>query len=472
MMQKKILAVAACLAVLLGFGVRASAQQGASQQPAELKASNPAEELIQKQKAIPVVAYWKNAFTLSTPDEAYWLKIRGNVHLDSRFYGANSANPSNFDIRRARIDLQGQFYKFIQMRLQAEFADNPYIRNAYVDFAFRDWLHLRPGQMKPPFSTSWWTLDNNVNFIERGAGTPIYPFFDRGFWIWGDLFEKSVTYNLSVWTGAGMDLDYQRGDIDDHKDFIGRLFLAPFITLKDYSFLQNTYVCVEGSYGMQSIPTTRFETKGYRAAVYDDLYWTWETQNPGYGEIGGRNRWGAEFHYIYGPFSVSTEYLVAEYKDIDVFDKKDGALVIPNAYGKVKSWSTWVSFFLTGESKTLSNEGWRQPNPRNDFDPFHFKGLGAWEVLVRYTHTKTDEDLFQTTSFGGKDYRILAGADDVYEYTAGVNWTWNALVRWQFNYVHLDATGEGIQTGDKNYKEGIKKVKNEDQYAFRMIFRF
>jgi hypothetical protein len=132
MRQKKILAVAACLAVLLGFGVRASAQQGASQQPAELKASNPAEDLIQKQKAIPVVAYWKNAFTLSTPDEAYWLKIRGNVHLDSRFYGANSANPSNFDIRRARIDLQGQFYKYIQLRLQAEFADNPYIRNAYV----------------------------------------------------------------------------------------------------------------------------------------------------------------------------------------------------------------------------------------------------------------------------------------------------------------------------------------------------
>ena len=34
--------------------------------------------------------------------------------------------------------------------------------------------------MKVPFSSSWATLDNNVNFIERASSTPVYPFFDRG----------------------------------------------------------------------------------------------------------------------------------------------------------------------------------------------------------------------------------------------------------------------------------------------------
>jgi len=143
----------------------------------------PAGELAKEKDAIPVVAYWKNDFFLSTPDEAFWMKIRGNLHLDTKFYGENSKNPNTIDVRRAGMDFQGGFYKFVTFRVQAEFADSPYLRNAWADYGFRDWMHLRAGQMKPPFSTSWWTLDNNVNFVERGANTPIYPYFDRGFWV-------------------------------------------------------------------------------------------------------------------------------------------------------------------------------------------------------------------------------------------------------------------------------------------------
>jgi len=470
-MRKLGLVVITIFASVLFVRFPAIAEEPNPEPAVEVKQADPGEELIKKQKAIPLVPYWKDGFVFSTADEEFVLKIRGNLHFDTRFYGSNSANPSTFDIRQTRLDLQGDLYRFLSFRLQTEFADTPYIRNAYVEMNFREWLQMRAGQVKPPFSTDWWTLDNNVNFLERAAGTPVYPFLDRGFWLLGSFFSKSITYNLSVWTGAGIELDSPRGDIDDHKDCIGKLFAAPFITLKDYPFLQNINLCIEGAYGRESIPTTRFETKGYRAAVYDSRYWTWETQNPGYGEIGGRNRWGAELHYIWGPFAASTEYLVTEYTDVEVYDQKGGNLVIDD-YGKIRSWTSWVAFFLTGESKKVSNDGWRQPNPKKNFDPIHLKGWGAWEVLFRYTLTKTDDDLFQTVSFEDKTYRILAGADDVYEYTFGVSWTWNPLLRWQFNYVHLDGNGGGILTGDKNNKEGEKRVNDEDQYAMRMIFKF
>ena len=169
--------------------------------------------------------------------------------------------------------------------------------------------------MKPPFSTSWWTTDNNVNFMERGAGTPMYPYFDRGWWLWGDILKNTITWNISSFSGAGMEKDSPKGDIDVHKDYVARLFFTPFKNFKS-PLINGLNLCIEGSSGRQSVPTTRFEQKGYGAAVKDDKFWTWETENnegkKSFGRIGKRDRWGAELHYIGGPFSLSSEYLVTE----------------------------------------------------------------------------------------------------------------------------------------------------------------
>jgi len=409
-------------------------------------------EEFQKKKVKPAFAFWKDDFFLSTADERFWMKIRGNLHFDTKFYGGNSANPTHFDVRRARFDFQGMWEEYLYFRCQAEFADSPYARNFWVDYKFRDWLHLRGGQMKPPFSTAWWTTDNNVNFLERMAGTPTYPYFDRGWWLWGDILDKTLTWNLSGFTGAGLELDYKKGDIDDHKDYIARLFYTPFKN-DEGSALQGLNLCLQGSIGRQSVPTTRFEGGGYSAVVRDDKFWTWNTLAT---EIGSRDRWGAEIHYIYGPLSLSSEYLVTHWDEIDTI----GGLTED---GEVTSWGTWVSYFLTGEKKQVSNFGWRQPKPKTNFDPVHLKGTGAWEVLARYTHTDTDDSLFDTG--------ILTGADEVDEYTIGVCWTWNPMVRWQLNYVHLDGNRDGIQTGSSD-SGGTGYVENEDMVGLRMIFKF
>ena len=433
----------------------------------EARSEEKTKETFQKKKVTPAFTFWKNDYFLSTEDENFWMKIRGNLHFDSKFYGGNSNNSTEFDIRRARIDFQGMWYQYIYFRVQAEFADSPYIRNAWVDYKFRDWLHVRAGQMKPPFSTSWWTTDNNVNFLERGAGTPMYPYFDRGWWIWGDVLDKTLAWNLSAFTGVGMEDDNKYGDIDDHKDYVARLFYTPFKHHQS-SMFQGLHLCIEGSLGKQSVPTKRFEKKGYSAAIRDDKFWTWETESPGSGEIDSRNRWGAEIHYLNGPFSMSSEYLVTLYNNIEVF-ALDGTRVI-NEDGKIKSWSTWVSYFLTGEQKKVSNFGWKQPKPKENFDLVHLTGTGAWEVLARYTNTRTSESLFDTYAYSGDDYRILEGAPRVNEVTLGMAWTWNPMVRWQLNYVHLN--GNGIRTGNSSSSQGTDRVDNEDMVGLRMIFKF
>ncbi len=420
----------------------------------EIKTSaKPTETEFEGKKVTPMHSFWKNDLYFSNADEDIWIKIRGNLHVDSKIYGGNSSNPVQFDIRRARFDFQGMFYNSISFRCQAEFADSPYARNFWADYKFSDALHLRVGQMKPPFSTSWWTTDNNVHFLERGSGTPMYTYFDRGWWLWGDLFHKTLTWNLAAFTGAGMDYDYKKGDIDDHKDWVGRLFYTPFKNA-DKSMLKGLSLVIEGTVGDQSIVSNRFEGKGYGAAVRDDKYWTWSGLGK---EIGSRRRWGAEIHYIAGPLSLSSEYLVTQWDDIKT---ETGS----KYNGKVTSSSTWISYFITGETKQVSSFGWKQPKPKSNFDITSLNGSGAWEILARYTSTKTDEDLFENS--------ILKGADTVDEFTIGLSWAWNPMVRWQLNYVHVHGNRDGIRTGSDDNVGGKSYVENEDMAGLRMIFKF
>jgi phosphate-selective porin len=395
------------------------------------------------------------------------IKIQGNIHFDSKLYHASGKRPTTFDIRRARAGIQGKLNKSISFRLQAELADTPHVRDAWVDFGFREWLHLRVGQTKPPFSTSWWTSGSNVHFLERGAGTPVYPYLDRGWWLWGTTLGDGLTWNIAAFTGAGMERDVEGGDIDDHKDYFGRIFWSPIVGRTE-SGLNGLHLCVEGSLGKQSVPTKRFEQKGYSAAVREDRYWTWEAGENA--RIGRRDRVGLEMHCVMGSISFSTERLNAYYEDIEVH-VKDGARALKSD-GRVASWSTWLSWFPTGEKKSVGNFGWKQPNPKRPFDPGRLGGIGAWEILLRYTLTDTSRPLFEAHENGNEGYRILAGADHVSELTLGLNWTWNPMVRWQLNFVHLRKSGGVIRSGDDDDAAGMERSESDSMVGLRMMFNF
>ena len=65
----------------------------------------------------PLRPYYKNDFILESADGAFQLKVRGNLHFDARAYQAEQrGSPHSFDIRRARIDLQGRVHQQITLR--------------------------------------------------------------------------------------------------------------------------------------------------------------------------------------------------------------------------------------------------------------------------------------------------------------------------------------------------------------------
>ncbi len=465
-------------------------------------------------------AYYQDDFILETADGTFQLRIRGNVHFDARFYQSeNRGAPHGFDIRRARIDLQGRIHDRFTFRLQPEFAGAPYIRNAWVAARIVPAFHIQLGQMKIPYSTSWVTLDNNVNFVERGAANPVFPFFDRGLLLWGEVARGVLVYSAGVFNAAGVDLEVPAGDQDDHKDIVGRLFLRPF-SHSGHEVLQGLHLVAGGTWGRMSRPT-QLETKGYGAANFESAIWRWRTQqllgtdgrvtDHLTAEIDTRHRLGAELHYLLGPLVLSSEYLETHYRDIALYhDFQVGSSrtvhnEVLRVSGVVRSWSSWISLYVTGESKQLANQGWRTAKPKS---PVGSGGPGAWEILVRYSRTWSDRVLFTpavVNGFAAADpslpagytgstpgagnamvAAVLDGAHDAHEITVGLNWTLNPMVRIQVNDVYLwapsaDRTGDGTNdnllisgagSGQVDPERKDRKTSWENAVLVRLIFKF
>ena len=468
----------------------------------------------------PLRAYYKDDFILETAGGGFQLKIRGNLHLDLRGYQAEATgSPYSFDIRRGRIDLQGRIHRWFTFRLQPELAGKPYLRNAWVDASPFPWLHVRAGQMKVPFSSSWLTRDNNLNFIERGTSTPIYPFFDRGVLLWGELWGGSVIYNFGGFTGAGVDADCRDGDIDDSKDLAARFFLQPLRFVQSRA-LQGIYLALQGTWGQMSVPTSRYETGGLRAANYESAVWRWRTEqllgadgrvsDKVSAVVDTRLRWGAELHYLLGRFSLSVEFLEVRYQGITLYhDLMEGSSrrvheELLRRDGQVRSLSAWFSVYLTGEQKRLTNGGWKTARPKQ---ALFEGGYGAVELLARYSGTWSSVALFHQRSVGGftssssglpagygatlpgsgntVKVSVLDGAHELHELTLGITWTLNPMLRIQLNDVFIwapwdDRDGDGqddnkLVSGAKSSQADpmAKNLKTswENAVICRLIFK-
>jgi len=431
----------------------------------------------------PLRAYYRDDFILETEDGAFQLRIRGNLHFDTRLYQAENLGAlQNFDIRRARIDFMGRIHRRFTFRIQPELSGSPYIRNAWADWEFAPALHLRWGQMKVPFSSSWLTQDNNLDFIERGTTSPVYPFFDRGFTVWGELGRGTVGYDVGLYTGMGTDADVSSGDVDSGKELAARLFLRPFGNA-DGAALQGLVLAVGGTWAPLSIPSSRIETRGLTGADFGSALWLWRTEqvlgtdgritDRVAATIDTRSRIGAELHWLRGPFVLSSEWLALRYDDVALYhDFYVGTRRLPHVpvetrSGSVRSWSTWVSWYLTGESKRVEDGGWKTARPKTSFGE---DGPGAWELLARYSRTTTDRALFDAVKVNGFTPGAAAlpgysgatpgagnsvaasvtdGAHAVNEVSLGINWTVNPMVRIQLGDTFLwapesDRNGDGV----------------------------
>jgi Phosphate-selective porin len=91
-----------------------------------------------------------------------YLKVGGwfDAQYAYEYYDAENQS-SVFQIRRARLDIKGSPSKWVDYRLQADFAPNPRLIDAFVKVNFCKQVQLQIGQFKIPFS-----LENKLSPLD------------------------------------------------------------------------------------------------------------------------------------------------------------------------------------------------------------------------------------------------------------------------------------------------------------------
>ena len=218
--------------------------------------------------------YHNGNFFIHSPDDVFRLYIMGRVHSDwidqlgpgtSKLAPGNNIN-SGFYLRRARLELAGEFFETWQWQVGAEFSSTTSVDNAaatqvtptcsvdpttsvvtcsnkenpvdaatvkaiptdvFVNYGPSPWANLEVGQFYLPFSLENRISDNTTPFLERSLpvrniGAPLQR--DIGAMFWGEAPDRTVYYSAAVINGDGPN----RVNSDSNYDLAARAFVRPF----------------------------------------------------------------------------------------------------------------------------------------------------------------------------------------------------------------------------------------------------
>ena len=292
---------------------------------------------------------------------------------------------------------EGTVSKYIDFRIMPDFGSGKTeLQDAWLDFKyFGPEAKLQVGKFKEPFGIERLQSGTDTLFVERGLPNNLVPNRDIGASLHGDLFNGKLSYAAGVFNGVadGASLD---SDIDNNKEFAGRVFVNPF--KGDIGLLEGLGVGfavttgkAEGT-GSSATYLPSFKTPGqstffsYRSDAVAD---------------GQHTRYSPQTYYSYGSFGLLGEYVVSEQEVTRGADTKK----ISN-----DAWQVAASYVLTGEPAS-----YKSVVPREVFDPQ--KGTwGAFEVVGRVGELNVDDAAFPTFA------DITKSAKSAKSWGVGLNW--------------------------------------------------
>jgi phosphate-selective porin OprO/OprP len=369
------------------------------------------EETAASKPPQPVIGAGPDGFFLRSPDAKYQLKIRGYTQLDSRWFSKSQdvTLPDSFYFRRVRPIFEGTLANFVDFRIMPDLANSTLVlQDAFANLRFSPEAQLQFGKFKSPFGLERLESATAMWFVERALPTLLGPNRDLGVMFQGNARENLIQYQVAFLNGNN-DTATTDSDVGDDKDFVARLFVHPFQET-NLGPLQGLGVGIATTYGRpQGAPATIKSITG-------QTLFQFQTGTTLQSE---RSRWSPQAYWYWGPFALLGEYVT------NSTGFQNGANTLR---AHASSWQVAGSWVITGE-----NTSWRGVLPSESFD-LESGGLGAFEVVARYSRLNLDPDLFD-----GNVY--LNGAlypEDTKEWAVGLNWYLNRFVKLAFNYEHAD----------------------------------
>jgi phosphate-selective porin OprO and OprP len=400
------------------------------QQAFEKKVQADQEALAAKASEAPVLGAGSEGFFLRSADSRFVLRLRGYIQVDGRFWidDEDPAMTNTFLIRRARPIMEGVLWKYFGFKIMPDFAEGKTVLfDAYIDFTYLQQAKLRVGKFKVPVGLERLQSGTDLLFVERALPTNLVPNRDVGVQVYADLFDQALTYAAGIFNGVP-DLGNADLDIDDDKEFAGRVFAHPF---KPTSIqpLQGLGLGVAGTVGSRAGNATATGLPYYKTPAQQIFFnYLTDTKAPQNTVVstGMQYRVSPQAYYYWKPLGILWEYVLSSQN----VKKKAQIERFQNT-----SWQIAASVVVTGEDAS-----YKGVSPRNPLDPAA-GGWGAFEVAGRYAELKVDPDIFPEFSDPKKSARQAR------EWAIGLNWYLNRNVRVMLDYEQTSFQAGGTTTG-------------------------
>ena len=381
-------------------------------------------------KDAPVTAGWNGEhFFIRSADGQFTISPYGYVNTDYRAYQGDGAPPDTFVVRRARFGFQGSYGSHFDFALLTDAAATAgsVVRDVYLNVRLRPEFQFQAGQFKVPFAQETGVGATNLDFVERGFQSMLYPsaasaFRSPGVAIHGDIEGGVVQYWIGAFNGKG----YALANTTNQPEVIGRLRFYPWRRSKNDWLKQFTF----GG----SIDRARSQglthDQSFSAALPDAAY----NFFPQFAINGPIQRYNGEFTYIKSRFALRGEYDQLNMSRNNVGSETVGGLgflSLPSIIAK--AYDVSATYLLTGE-KRPENGTPRVNRPMfgPDTPGGKGRGLGAWEVAFRVTGIHANEPGANLLNYYTPGY-VATYDFHTREYTMGLNWYPNYWVKYVVN---------------------------------------
>ena len=419
------------------------------------------------------------------------INVSGLVHYDVRNISNglsasedrdSSSGADNFEVRRARIGLNGTLWKNVDFEVLTNLVGSSpnLIHRAYINYSYNKKAQIRIGRFKQPFSLEEQTSANAIDFMERSYGNQMVAGQRNGAMVFGSPIN-GLTYAVSVYQDGFNELSNtnQVGTLG-----IGRV-TANLAELRGGSTDTVIHIGAAVDKGKYEVtPTTstdtglaasaltratvlafRTENRGlgnaYRAQIAGDIV------TAGYGVSGNnvaninKNLQGIELALAQGAFKFQTEYFNSTYgvsskNYCSATNTVAPLCTIGDSYSssfdlKAKAAYYEVFYNLTGESWASSyrSGAFTTIKPKANFNLGSGGGWGAWQIGLRYSTYEVGEpssftgrtNVVGAVSTGSTKVNNITGwtsrgenSENAQTITLGLNWILNPNSRVLMNY--------------------------------------
>ncbi|NJA05762.1 porin [Methylococcaceae bacterium WWC4] len=422
-------------------------------------------------------------------DGNFEMMINGRMQVDSQTNvsglsnhgiadptGASTTNQlaDGAGIRRARIGIEGSYYKDFGYKFEYDFArGNGTVASGLTD-AFLTWngyapFQVKVGQFKEPFSMEEATSNRYLTFIERNNVVNTFSDNDNAYKVGLGLgySEPRWTANMALQTesvGSGGatsstsslntmgNTNRNNGSGDTGWGVTGRVTGLPWFEDKTkflHVGLSGSERQIENNFLANGTFSNGGISFGNQINTNVDRTYILNTGNltaTNGSRIAQRiARFGGETALVYGPFSAQAEYIQANVSGKGYHDEM------------LNGWYGYASYFLTGESRAYktSTGAWDRIKPNRNFSARG--GWGAWELAAGYDYLNLID--------GG----INGGRAQTAKF--GINWYPNSHIRMMANFVHalnIDTAGViNAANGSANARARAYNSSNFDVVELR-----